>query len=67
VFRCTCQPGFTGHRCETNINDCEGIVCPQNNTHCVDGLNSFDCQCKANFKRSMKNCFVVSMINMVHF
>ncbi len=53
VFRCTCQPGFTGHRCETNINDCEGIICSKNNTHCVDGLNSFDCQCKPNFQRSM--------------
>ncbi|CAF2149828.1 unnamed protein product [Rotaria magnacalcarata] len=52
VFRCTCRAGFTGHRCETNINDCESIVCPKNNTHCVDGLNSFDCQCNPNFKRN---------------
>ncbi|CAF1175880.1 unnamed protein product [Rotaria sordida] len=53
VFRCTCRPGFTGHRCETNINDCEGIICSKNNTHCVDGLNSFDCQCKSNFIRNV--------------
>ncbi|UJR09595.1 hypothetical protein I4U23_013830 [Adineta vaga] len=52
VFRCTCQAGFTGHRCETNINDCEGVVCSTNNTHCVDGLNSYDCLCKANFKQN---------------
>ncbi|CAF1001650.1 unnamed protein product [Adineta steineri] len=52
VFRCTCQAGFTGPRCETNINDCEGIICPKNNTYCIDGLNSFDCQCKSNFKRN---------------
>ncbi|CAF4406405.1 unnamed protein product, partial [Adineta steineri] len=48
----TCQAGFTGPRCETNINDCEGIICPKNNTYCIDGLNSFDCQCKSNFKRN---------------
>ncbi len=52
-YHCTCQSGFTGHHCETNINDCEGIICAKNNTQCVDGINSFHCECKPNFKRSM--------------
>ena len=43
---------YTGYRCETNINDCEGIIYSKNNTQCVVGLNSFDCQCKPNFIRS---------------
>ncbi len=26
-FSCTCQSGFTGVRCETNINDCPPSIC----------------------------------------
>ncbi|UJR36501.1 hypothetical protein I4U23_029222 [Adineta vaga] len=51
LYHCTCQSGFTGSHCETNINDCEGITCSKSNTECIDGINSFDCQCKTNFKR----------------
>ena len=27
AFSCTCQSGFTGVRCETNINDCPPSIC----------------------------------------
>jgi len=50
--------GFTGERCETNVNDCEGIICPKANTHCVDGINSFDCKCKENFVRNSEDVCV---------
>ena len=57
-FHFSCSNGFTGQNCETNINDCEGIICPKNNTECIDGINSFHCECKTNFKRSMKESFL---------
>ena len=27
IFSCTCPPGYTGLRCETNVDDCEGNKC----------------------------------------
>lgn len=41
---CLCSTGFKGDRCETNINDCEGLPC-QNNGTCIDGINEFTCLC----------------------
>ena len=42
---CTeCVPGFTGTDCQTNINDCEGVDC-SGNGQCLDGVNSFTCEC----------------------
>ncbi|XP_063984158.1 protein crumbs isoform X2 [Diachasmimorpha longicaudata] len=47
--QCTCPLGFTGHYCETNIDDCatdsEGNVPCQNYGMCIDGINSFTCNC----------------------
>ncbi|KAL3836256.1 hypothetical protein ACJMK2_021695 [Sinanodonta woodiana] len=43
-FICTCQPGYTGQRCETNINECSSSPC-QNGGTCTDRLNGFECTC----------------------
>ncbi|XP_043274627.1 protein crumbs isoform X2 [Venturia canescens] len=47
--RCTCPPGFTDDYCETNIDDCapnaDGDVPCKNDGKCIDGINSFTCNC----------------------
>lgn len=37
MYHCECTVGFTGHQCETNIDDCSGVTC-QNGGTCRDGL-----------------------------
>ncbi len=44
-FRCQCDPGFTGDRCDTNI--CEGVDC--NNGVCINETNDFYCECNPGF------------------
>ena len=34
-FQCQCKPGYTGSKCEVNINDCEENPC-KNNATCHD-------------------------------
>ena len=48
TFICTCDPGFTGDRCQTDINDCVGVNC-SGNGRCVDGTQSFSCSCDPGF------------------
>lgn len=43
-FACNCTQGFTGPRCETNINECESHPC-QNEGSCLDDPGSFRCVC----------------------
>lgn len=43
-FACNCSQGFTGPRCETNINECESHPC-QNEGSCLDDPGTFRCVC----------------------
>ena len=43
---CTCQPGYSGPTCATNINECAPNPC-LNGGSCADGINSFTCTCAA--------------------
>lgn len=45
---CVCAPGFTGLRCEANIDDCESNKC-QNNATCVDLVQAYHCKCQPGF------------------
>ena len=38
------QDGFTGDRCETDIDECVNSPCENGGT-CVDDINSFQCTC----------------------
>ena len=47
-FNCSCDPGFTGELCQTNINECVGVDC-SGNGECLDGVNSFTCECNPGY------------------
>uniref|UniRef100_A0A7N6BGB5 Sushi, nidogen and EGF-like domains 1 n=1 Tax=Anabas testudineus TaxID=64144 RepID=A0A7N6BGB5_ANATE len=43
-FTCSCLAGFTGRRCQIDVNECASYPC-QNRGTCIDQINSFICQC----------------------
>lgn len=43
-FACNCTQGFTGPRCETNVNECESHPC-HNDGSCLDDPGTFRCVC----------------------
>ncbi|XP_042372398.1 protein delta homolog 2, partial [Plectropomus leopardus] len=45
---CRCLAGFTGLRCETDVDDCLMKPCA-NGATCLDGVNRFSCVCPAGF------------------
>ncbi|KAM6910420.1 von Willebrand factor D and EGF domain-containing protein [Xenentodon cancila] len=42
-YVCVCVDGFTGNRCEVDVDDCKPNPCRLG--RCVDGPNSFSCIC----------------------
>ena len=47
-FYCSCDPGFTGELCQTNVDECVGVNC-SGNGECSDGVNSFTCECSPGY------------------
>eukprot|EP00064_Thunnus_orientalis_P022997 superscaffoldBa00008281_g23221 len=45
---CRCLAGFTGPRCETDVDDCLMKPCA-NGATCLDAVNRFSCLCPAGF------------------
>ncbi|XP_028433610.1 versican a [Perca flavescens] len=44
IYTCSCAPGYSGDRCETDTDECQSNPCRNGGT-CVDGLASFTCVC----------------------
>ncbi|XP_069622657.1 sushi, von Willebrand factor type A, EGF and pentraxin domain-containing protein 1 [Ranitomeya imitator] len=51
-YTCTCLKGYTGTKCEINIDDCKSMPC-RNNGICNDGVGKFECRCPAGFRGSL--------------
>jgi len=62
-FKCACPPGFTGKRCETNIDDCINNPCI--NGECKDEINGYKCQCHSGFFG--QNCDVACPTEDSHY
>uniref|UniRef100_A0A6Q2X482 Notch receptor 2 n=1 Tax=Esox lucius TaxID=8010 RepID=A0A6Q2X482_ESOLU len=43
-YKCVCAPGYTGAKCDVDINECNSGPCMSGGT-CVDKVNSFVCLC----------------------
>ena len=45
MYKCTCDPGWQGKNCDTDINDCKKDICKNGGT-CKDaGVNKYVCEC----------------------
>lgn len=48
TFSCHCLPGFTGDKCQTDMNECLSEPCKNGGT-CSDYVNSYTCKCQVGF------------------
>lgn len=64
VRTCSCRAGFTGQRCEININDCSSNPCA-NGGACNDGANNYTCSCTPGY--AGRNCENLAPCSSQHF
>lgn len=53
AYLCRCRAGFSGRRCEDNVDDCASSPCANGGT-CRDGVNEFSCTCPPGY--TGRNC-----------
>nr|XP_056705184.1 sushi, von Willebrand factor type A, EGF and pentraxin domain-containing protein 1 [Euleptes europaea] len=47
-YICICPPGYTGLKCEVEIDECKSFPCLNKGT-CKDGIAAFTCQCQPGY------------------
>jgi hypothetical protein len=47
-FSCACDTGYSGEFCETNVDDCVGVVC-LNGAICQDSIDKYECLCPPSY------------------
>uniref|UniRef100_A0A8C3R0R3 Sushi, von Willebrand factor type A, EGF and pentraxin domain-containing protein 1 n=1 Tax=Cyanoderma ruficeps TaxID=181631 RepID=A0A8C3R0R3_9PASS len=47
-YICICPLGYTGLKCETQVDECKSSPC-QNNGICKDGIGTFVCHCQSGY------------------
>lgn len=59
-FRCECLPGYNGHKCENDIDECDSSPC-QNGGSCIDSINGYTCDCPVRY--GGENCQTVICVS----
>ena len=52
-FICNCAAGWTGNRCQNEIDECGSSPCLNGGT-CTDRMNGYECSCSDSFEG--QNC-----------
>ena len=48
-YKCTCEAGWAGQRCDEDIDECASNPC-RNDGICTDSIDSYSCECPARFE-----------------
>lgn len=49
-YVCECPPGYVGHQCEGDVNECLSSPCHSEGTEqCIQKVNDYKCVCRAGY------------------
>lgn len=55
-YICDCTAGFEGKVCEIDVDDCIGVICPEDKV-CVDAVAGSECKCRDGYREP--NCTLI--------
>jgi hypothetical protein len=60
-FGCRCKPGYTGDKCDVDIDECCSSPCT-GVKYCVDGIDSFQCRTPNSFAGCGGRCVLLAAV-----